>query len=210
MSTTESPTMTTLSHLMRLGAEQDLTDEKLNALYTTGILACVFRADPKQVNIAALERVLGLKQPLVEKVRALLIDHRLAIGALLKQHNVVADDNLHMNVPFPCEARSEAVGSVFTSIRNPNWGKVIKAESGRGVRSANLRELITLASYRSEIFEGRPVFALGSKTGGLSPEVFYLQEENGVMHLKHTSSYGSFPPNVLFLGILIEGLPQKY
>ncbi len=201
MSKIDYPSATSLSQLFRLMAEQEVTDERLNELYTTGILARVFQSDPKKVSVTALEKVLGLTSALTETTRPLRISFRETIDSLVTHHHIVTDDSRHKEISSVFTEGHETCSSVLTQVRNPTWSKVKKAEKNRGVTSATLRELLFFVTMYDLKKLGRyTYFALGTKLGGKDPEVFYAYAEGQEIRLRHMSSYGAFPSDAIFLG----------
>lgn len=200
-----------ISQLFRLGHEQGLTGEKVKHLLTTGVLARVFKSEKiLDVNIEALDRVLGIKGPLPEVVRPILVRSYLSIRQLIDQHQIVTYSDRHTEIVAEQSNTSIRLDTVLTQLEHPTYGKVKRSEELRGVRSADLRELITFsAMYDPNKIGGNPIMALGTRTRCRNdeerPEVFWTSwDSQGRIHLKHCSSYSHFKNDCRFLGVLIE------
>lgn len=212
MSTTQTeklhtgPTTTTLSQLMRLLHEQGVTDALLNRHFTRGTLARVLKSDPGGVNLVALERALGLRAPFKEVTRPIVVDFATTISQMILEAGIITSDTRHEEIYFDHGVGKERFSTVYTHTRNQRYGNVQRVEEKRGVRSADLRELITFATMYD--FGEFPLYALGTRLRNPHPqhhEVFWV-EKNPLNHIQlhHTDSYLLFPPDARFLGIVIE------
>lgn len=199
-----------ISQLFRLGHEQGLTEDKLKHLFNTGVLARVFKSEKIQsVNLEALERVLGIKEPFPEVTRPILVKNHLSIQQLIDQHEIVTYSDRHTEIVVEQSESSSCLQTVLTQLEFPTYGKVKRSEESRGVRSADLRELITFTTMYDQAKIGRStIVALGTRTRCRNnierPEVFWTCWDQGRIHLKHNSSYSTFKNECRFLGVLIE------
>jgi hypothetical protein len=206
MSTTNTetePGLKSLSQLLRLGSEQGLTDERLNYLLSSGVLARVFRVNPsKSINLIALERVLGLIDPLDEVRRPILVKHRTCIDAQIFGNDIVTQDDRHNEILCPTSDSQESILCELVHVRKPYIGKVEKEMSRRGLRHAALLELITfLVHYSMEKIRDFPIYTLGAPA-----DVWYGFKRQGIIHLNHHNPHNPGLPNsARFLGVAIEG-----
>ncbi len=200
------PTLTTLSQLMRLLQEQGITDTLLNRHFARGTLARVLKSDPGVVNLVALERVLGLKALFNEVTRPIVVDFAPTISQMILGAGIITDDSRHEEILFEYGVGKERFSTVYTRTNKPRYGNVTREEGKRGVRSADLRELIVFATMYD--FGEFPLYALRTRLTNPHPEhpeVFWVEKHpDGHIHLHHTDSYQLFPPDARFLGIVIE------
>ncbi len=208
---TQEPGLKTLSQLMRLGNEQGLTDERLNYLLSSGVLARVFQVDPsKSINLIALERVLGLIDPLDEVRRPILVNHRASIDWLIKEKGIVIKDNRHDEIVRWTTDSKESVMCELVHVKNPHIGKMEREVSRRGLRHATLLELITfLSDYDMDKVGNFPVYTLGDRLRNPAPsqaDAWYGFNNKGTIHLRHEKPSGCLPRDARCLGVLIEGI----
>ncbi len=200
------PTLTTLSQLLRLIHEQGVTDALLNRHLTRGTLASVLKSNPGGVNLVTLQRALGLRAPFDEVTRPIVVDFTPTISQMISGAGIITDDSRHEEIYLDYGVGRERFSTVYTRTRKQRYGKVQREEEERGVRSADLRELIIFATMYD--FGEFPLYALGTRLMNPHPEhpeVFWIEKlPDGRRHLHHADSYQLFPPDARFLGIVIE------
>lgn len=169
-------------------------------------------SNPKDINLRALDRVLGLTNPSKAKKRFIYAqDSTTTVEQIVKKYGIVTEDDLHLMVEPETEVDTTVKSMVLNRMANPRFGRVTLMQQNDGVAAGSLLELVIfITTYDLDRIGRFPIFALGSlqkvkqtpKSRALT-HVFYAYKRDRVLHLKHMHAYAAFPRNAVFLGRLI-------
>lgn len=206
----QPPTPKKLSHLFRIFAEKNMTDERLNRLVQLGFLEDLFSVpleELNQVHRGNLKRVMRIISPPQVPRFHFFADYKTPLDRLLGKAGIYSVDGRHNEILVGSELNGEMAG-VIRQVKGSRYGAVMREHEKNGEKAATLHELVSFARHVPIRTFGRvPIFALGTRLSNVHPqrsEVFYLQETvQGNIYLRHVNSYSEFPPDARFLGVSI-------
>lgn len=208
----QPPLASTLSHLFRILAEKDMTDQRLNKLVQLGFLDDLFSVpieELSKVNRGNLKRVLRIAlPPQEEKAYRFYAEYYTPLDQLLRKAAIFTLDGRH-NEPKVEEKLNGEMEATLRHVKGSRYGAAMRTHEENGESPATLSELISFANHISVRGLGDfPIFALGTRLSNphpQRPEVFCLEQTGsaGNVILKHVDSYSQFPAKARFLGVRI-------
>jgi hypothetical protein len=188
------------NHILTLVNQKEVSKEKLTALVESGLLADLLDADPANINRGAYRKLLGLTPAeLTANInRGLSLREMVEAG----HYDWVNDDITAERFPIKGSGSVETSFELVHFNRNIESDEAVKEMAKRGLRPADLAELLAFGAAFPEEQRKYPIVELGSvaRIGG-SRYVACLYRDDSRRSLSLLRWGGSWDADYRFLAV---------